>query len=52
MGVDLFTKPDLITKAKEEFVKRIGDVVYKPLTGDRKPPLEYRKGLVKQELRP
>ncbi|MFN4145156.1 MAG: amidohydrolase [Runella sp.] len=44
-GVDLFTQPDLVVKAKEEFVKRLGDVKYVPLIGDRKPPLDYRKGL-------
>lgn len=44
-GIDLFMQPDLVIKAKEEFVKRLGDVQYKPLIGDRKPPLDFRKGL-------
>jgi aminobenzoyl-glutamate utilization protein B len=39
---DLFTTPELIQKAKEEFVKNKGDYQYKALLGDRKPALNYR----------
>lgn len=52
MGVDLFTKPELITKAKEEFKEKLGNLEYKPLIGDRKPPLDFRKGLSKPEVMP
>jgi aminobenzoyl-glutamate utilization protein B len=41
-GLDLIMQPELITKAKAEFKERLGDVVYKPLIGDRKPPLDFR----------
>ncbi len=42
-AVDLFTQPELITKAKAEFEQRRGpDFKYVPLLGDRKPPLDYR----------
>lgn len=42
-GVDLFTDPAHIQKARAEFEQRRGNVVYKPIIGDRKPPLDYRK---------
>lgn len=41
-AIDLFTDPELIKKAKEEFVKSKGDYQYKPLLGDIKPALNYR----------
>jgi aminobenzoyl-glutamate utilization protein B len=41
-AIDLFTTPDIIAKAKEEFKKDIGDYKYKALLGDRKPALNYR----------
>jgi aminobenzoyl-glutamate utilization protein B len=41
-AIDLFTNPELIKKAKEEFIKSIGDYKYKALLGDRKPALNYR----------
>lgn len=42
-GVDLYTDPDLIEKAWDELRERRGeDFVYRPLLGDRKPPLDYR----------
>jgi aminobenzoyl-glutamate utilization protein B len=41
-AIDLFLNPDLITKAKEEFTKAIGNYQYKALLGDRKPALNYR----------
>src|SRR5262245_59141704 len=42
---ELYTSPDLIQSAKGEFDKSRGpDFVYKPLIGDRQPPLDYRKG--------
>ncbi len=41
-AIDLFTRPELIEKAKEEFKASIGTYQYKPLLGDRKPALNYR----------
>jgi len=41
-AIDLFTDPDLLQKAKEEFIKAKGDYKYKPLLGNRKPALNYR----------
>jgi aminobenzoyl-glutamate utilization protein B len=41
-AIDLFTTPDIIIKAKEEFKKDVGDYKYKALLGDRKPALNYR----------
>jgi aminobenzoyl-glutamate utilization protein B len=41
-AIDLFNKPAVILKAKEEFIKSVGDYQYKPLLGDRKPALNYR----------
>ena len=41
-AIDLFSKPTVIVKAKEEFIKSVGDYKYKPLLGDRKPALNYR----------
>jgi len=42
-AIDLFTQPELITKAKAEFEQRRGsNFKYVPLLGDRKPPLNYR----------
>lgn len=40
--IDLFLNPELIVKAKEEFVKAKGSYQYKALIGDRKPALNYR----------
>jgi aminobenzoyl-glutamate utilization protein B len=41
----LYSSPDLIQAAKGEFDKSRGpSFVYKPLIGDRQPPLDYRKG--------
>ncbi len=45
MGVDMFSSPELLTKAKAELEKRTEGFKYKALVGDRKPPLDYRKGL-------
>jgi aminobenzoyl-glutamate utilization protein B len=42
-GVDLFTTPDLVAKARAEFDRRRAGVVYSSRIGDRKPPLDYRK---------
>jgi aminobenzoyl-glutamate utilization protein B len=39
---DLYTTPEIITKAKDEFIKAKGAYMYKPLLGDRKPALNYR----------
>jgi aminobenzoyl-glutamate utilization protein B len=41
-AIDLFTTPQLIDKAKEEFNAKKGDYQYKALLGDRKPSLNYR----------
>jgi aminobenzoyl-glutamate utilization protein B len=42
-GFDLFTNPQLIQAAKEEWNKLTGEkFVYKPLLGNRKPALNYR----------
>ena len=46
MGRELFTRPDLIAKAKAEFEKRRGpDFKYRALLGDRQPALDYRRGV-------
>jgi aminobenzoyl-glutamate utilization protein B len=40
----LYTSPELIANAKAEFDKSRGaGFIYKPLIGDRPPPLDYRK---------
>jgi aminobenzoyl-glutamate utilization protein B len=41
-AVDLYTSPELLKKAKEEFIKNKGDYQYKAILGDRKPALNYR----------
>src|SRR5205807_1622350 len=42
-GAQLLGDPALVTAAKAEFDKSRGpDFVYKPLIGDRAPPLDYR----------
>lgn len=41
-AIDLFKDPAVITRAKEEFAKEIGDYKYKALLGDRAPALNYR----------
>ena len=46
MGQELFAHPELITKARAEFEERRGpDFHYKPMLGDRAPPLDYRRGV-------
>jgi aminobenzoyl-glutamate utilization protein B len=43
-AMDLYSDPQLIEQAKQEFVSRRGkDFHYAPLLGDREPPLDYRK---------
>jgi aminobenzoyl-glutamate utilization protein B len=43
-AADLFTNPALIAQAKAEYQKAAGpNFVYKPLVGNRPPPLDYRK---------
>ncbi len=45
-AVDLFNNPEIIKKAKAELeAKRKVDFKYKSMVGERKPPLDYRKGL-------
>ncbi len=41
-AIDLFTKPDLINKAKGEFIQSKGKYQYRALLGNRKPALNYR----------
>ena len=41
-AIDLFTNPELIKKAKEEFIQTKGGYQYKALLGDRQPALNYR----------
>ncbi len=42
-AIDLLTDPEIAQQAKEELIRRRGiNFVYKPLTGDREPPLDYR----------
>ena len=42
-AIDLFTTPTLIAKAKAEYQEKVGpNFVYKPLVGNRPPPLDYR----------
>lgn len=44
-GVDLFNNPAMLQKAKDELAKRLGPgFTYKSMIGDRKPPLDFRKG--------
>jgi len=41
--LDYFTQPDVVTRAKEELLKRRGgDFKYTPMLGDRAPALNYR----------
>lgn len=43
-GIDLYTDSSLIDKAWEELRERRGEnFIYRPLLGDRKPPLDYRE---------
>ena len=43
-GIDLFSDPDLLARAKADFEERRGpDFRYEPLIGDREPPLDYRR---------
>jgi aminobenzoyl-glutamate utilization protein B len=43
-GAELFTDPGVLAIAKAELLRARGaDFVYKPMLGDRKPPLDYRK---------
>lgn len=45
-GIDLFNNPSLLDQAKKELNEKTGvGFQYKSLIGDRKPPLDYRKGL-------
>ena len=45
-AIDIFNNPDLLLKAKTELESARGkEFKYTPMVGDRKPPLDYRKGL-------
>ncbi len=42
-AIELFNSPEVIEAGKLELERRVGkNFVYKPLLGDRKPPLDYR----------
>lgn len=44
-GVDIFNNPEVAAKAKEELKKKVGQGFnYTSMIGDRKPPLDFRKG--------
>ena len=44
-AIDLFQQPQKLVKAEAELLERRGgDFKYEALLGDRKPPLDYRKG--------
>lgn len=44
-GIDIFNNPAIITKAQKELDDFVGpDFKYKSMIGDRKPPLDFRKG--------
>ena len=44
-GIDIFNNPSIIGKAKKELADYVGpDFKYKSMIGDRKPPLDFRKG--------
>jgi aminobenzoyl-glutamate utilization protein B len=41
---DLMTDPALVAQARQEFERKRGaGFVYRPLIGERAPPLDYRK---------
>ena len=43
-AIEIYSNPSIIDEAKAELNERVGNnFEYKPLLGDRKPPLEYRK---------
>ncbi len=43
-AAEIFSDPDILEAAAAEHARRVGpDFVYKPLLGDRPPPLDYRK---------
>jgi aminobenzoyl-glutamate utilization protein B len=43
-ALDLFSDPALLDSVKREFQERRGsDFDYRPLVGDRDPPLDYRR---------
>ena len=43
-AVEIFSNPSIIIDSKNELKSRVGnDFQYKPLLGDRDPPLDYRK---------
>jgi aminobenzoyl-glutamate utilization protein B len=43
-AVELFTHPEIVAEAAAEHARLVGpDFVYRPLLGDRDPPLDYRK---------
>jgi aminobenzoyl-glutamate utilization protein B len=44
-GIDIFNNPSIATSAKKELADYVGpEFKYKSMIGDRKPPLDFRKG--------
>ncbi|MBL7875635.1 MAG: amidohydrolase, partial [Cyclobacteriaceae bacterium] len=44
-GIDLFNNPTILDKAKKELNDYVGPgFKYESMIGDRKPPLDFRKG--------
>ncbi len=44
-GIDIFNNPSIVSQAKKELGDYVGpDFKYKSMIGDRKPPLDFRKG--------
>lgn len=44
-GAELYSHPELVERARTEFEARRGpDFHYRPVLGDREPPLDYRRG--------
>jgi aminobenzoyl-glutamate utilization protein B len=44
-GIDIFNNPSVLVKAKKELADYVGPgFTYKSMIGDRKPPLDFRKG--------
>jgi aminobenzoyl-glutamate utilization protein B len=43
LGAELLAEPDAVRLARESFERQRGNYVYKPMLGDRKPALDYRR---------
>jgi aminobenzoyl-glutamate utilization protein B len=43
-AIDLYRQPEVLSEARAEFERRLpANFTYKPLVGEREPPLDYRK---------